>query len=65
MEIALFGRIIKNLSYGEALYILNEDNYNKTLVGFREGFMKLSNEDLVVNGQFKESYIANEKKSMI
>ena len=52
LEIALFGRVIKKLTYKEALYILNENNYNKSLEEFRKGFMELSYQDLVIKGQF-------------
>ena len=62
MEIALFGRIIKYLSYGEALYILNQENYKKSLDEFRKGFMELSYEDLVIKGQFSDYNLGNETK---
>ena len=62
LEIALFGRVIKELSYGEVLYILNEDNYKKSLDDFRNGFMKLSNTDLRVKGQFKGLNLDNDSK---
>ena len=52
LEIALFGRVIEKLTYKEALYILNENNYNKSLEEFRKGFMELSYQDLVIKGQF-------------
>ena len=62
LEIALFGRIIKNLSYGEALYILNEDNYKKSLEEFRKGFMELSSKDLYLKGQFDYLNLKNESE---
>ena len=62
MELALFGRVIKNLSYGEALYILNLDNYNKSLEDFRDGFLKLNKKDLIIKGPFKDFNLENESK---
>ena len=62
LELALFGRIIKKLSYGEVLYILNENNYNKSLEDFKKGFMQLSDQDLKINGLFADLYVNNEKK---
>ena len=54
IELALFGRVIKNLSYGEVLYILNKDNYSKSLNDFRNGFMELSQKDLDIKGPFND-----------
>ena len=62
MELALFGRVIKKLSYGEVLYILNENNYNKSLEDFKNGFIKLSEKDLIIKGQFTEFNLIDEKK---
>ena len=62
LEIALFGRIIKNISYGETLYILNEDNYEKSLEEFKKGFMKLSCEDLYMKGQFEYLNLGNKSE---
>ena len=59
MEIALYGRIIKKFSLGEALYVLNEKNYEKSLEDFRKGFMELSDLDLIMNGEFKNSNLEN------
>lgn len=59
LELLLFGRIIKELSYGEVLYILNEKNYSKSLEDFRKGFKELKNEDLIIEGEFKNFNINN------
>ena len=53
LELLLFDKIIKNLTYGEALYILNEKNYSKSLEEFRKGFKKHKDEDLIIEGDFK------------
>ena len=54
LELLLFGREIKDLTYGEALYILNEKNYYKSLEEFRKGFNELKEEDLIMEGEFKD-----------
>ena len=38
MEFALYGRIIETLNIQQALYIMNENNYNKTFLEFQEWF---------------------------
>ena len=54
----LFGRTIEKLTLSEAIYILNQKNYDKTLEQFKEGFLKLKNlenmDDLEANGVFKD-----------
>ena len=62
MEIALFGRVIKKFSLGEALYVLNAKNYEKSLEDFRKGFMELSDLDLTMNGEFKNSNLEDKDK---
>ena len=54
MELILFGKGINQLSYEEVLYILNEDNYKKSLEDFRKGFSRLNDKDLTINGPFKD-----------
>jgi hypothetical protein len=63
MELILFGKVIKKLSYEEVLYILNEDNYKKSLENFRKGFSELNNKDLNINGPFKDFNILDNSKS--
>jgi len=53
IEMALFGKIIKNLKYKEALYILNMNNYSKFLNEFRNGFESLKKDDLTIKGPFE------------
>ena len=38
----------------QALYILNESNYNKTINEFNEDFNKLKDDDLKIEGVFHE-----------
>ena len=54
LELLLFGKEIKDLTYGEALYILKEKNYYKSLEEFRKGFNELKEEDLIMEGEFKD-----------
>ena len=54
IEMALFGKIIKTLTYEEALYILNIDNYKKSLDEFRTGFRIRKDDDLIINGPFED-----------
>ena len=63
MELILFGKVIKHLSYEEVLYILNEDNYNKSLEDFRKGFSRLNDKDLTINGPFKDFNILEDSIS--
>lgn len=53
VELALFGRILEEINLEQALYILNEKNYNKTYLQFQEGFNKIKIDDLKVDGIFK------------
>ncbi len=58
IEMLLFGRTIEKLTLSEAMYILNQKNYDKTLEQFKEGFIKVKNlenmDDLEANGVFKD-----------
>ena len=53
VEIALFGKIIKKLTLEECLYILNVNNYQKSLEDYRIGFESLKRNDLEINGPFE------------
>ena len=63
MELILFGKGINQLSYEEVLYILNEDNYKKSLEDFRKGFSRLNDKDLTINGPFKDFNILEDSIS--
>ena len=54
LEYLLFNREIKQLNLREILYILNEKNYEKSLIDFREGFEKLELKDLKIEGTFSK-----------
>ena len=54
MERILFGNILNSLNYKQALYILNETNYNKSLKEFQADFIKLKKKDIKLDGIFSE-----------
>ena len=54
IDLALFGRILKNINLQQVLYILNEKNYDKTYLDFQYDFNNIKSEDLEVEGVFKE-----------
>ena len=52
LELILFDKIFDEMHLDEALFILNEDNYDKPLTKFKEDFKKLKSEDLKIQGEF-------------
>lgn len=56
IEYALYGRILETLNFQQALYIMNEDNYDKSYLEFQEGFNNIKKEDLIVKGAFEEIF---------
>ena len=54
IERVLFGRVMNELTLRQALYILNEKNYSKSLNQFREEFLALTKEDCECQGIFEE-----------
>ena len=59
LEYLLFNKVLQQINLEEILYILNEKNYEKSLIDFREGFEKLEKKDLIIEGIFSyyNSYI--------
>ena len=53
--------MIQNLTLGEALYILNAKNYQKSFEEFKNGFIKLSYKDMVIEGQFSNLNFLDKK----
>ena len=51
-ELLLFEQKLKKINLVQALYLLNENNYNKTLYEFSQGFLKPSTQDLNIVGEF-------------
>jgi uncharacterized protein YdcH (DUF465 family) len=54
IERVLFGRVMNELSLRQALYILNERNYSKSLNQYREEFLALKKKDCECHGLFEE-----------
>ena len=74
LEIILFGKKINNISLKEALYILNEENYKKSIIKFKEDFQNLYSrneniDDCKIKGVFSHyvvpDNILNVKKDLI
>ena len=62
LELILFGKAIDKLTLGEALYVLNLNNYEKSLEEFRKGFLELNDKDLIIKGPFEDFNIENISK---
>ena len=59
MEKLLFGKIIESINIIEALYILDENNYNKDIYQFKKDFenlteIKVKKEHFTIIGEFSE-----------
>ena len=54
VDLALFGKVLKKVNLEQALYLLNEKNYEKTYLDFQYDFNNIKEEDLIVEGVFKE-----------
>ena len=52
LELLLYDKIFKEINLEEALFILNEKNYDKSLADFKGDFKKLEAKDLKINGVF-------------
>ena len=59
IEILLFGKKVEKINLKETLYILNEENYKKSIIKFKEDFQKLNSEkenknDIIIKGEFQD-----------
>ena len=61
IEALLFGNRIRTINLKQILYLLNENNLNKGIIEFKNGFQLLKDEDLNVQGEF--NYLNNIKNS--
>ena len=52
LELLLFDKTFNEIYLNEALFILNEANYEKPLIQFKEDFKKLNPKDLKIQGVF-------------
>jgi len=53
IEYFLFGEIVSSLKINQIRYILNENNFNKGVIEFKDGFKNLKEEDLIIHGEFE------------
>lgn len=60
LEMLLFNRVIRRLNLAEAMYLLNEKNYQKNLDEFREGLSRIDKEFKIEDLKFEEDCIFNE-----
>jgi len=51
-EFLLFGQKLKTINLIQAIYLLNEKNYEKSLSDFRQDFLSPKEEDLFIQGEF-------------
>ena len=54
LELLLFDKIFFELHLDEVFYILDEDNYDKSLIQFKEDFKNLDSKTLKIHGVFSE-----------
>ena len=54
LELLLFNKEIKNITLGDALFLLNENNYDKSLGDFVTSFEKKDYNDLNICGVFSD-----------
>ena len=54
VDLALYGQILDQINFSQALYILNEENYKKTYLDFQFGFNNINIDDLKITGVFKK-----------
>ena len=52
IDYALYGRVLKFINLKQALYLMNEANYDKTFLEFQKGFNNIQDEDLKLKGEF-------------
>ena len=54
LEFLLFGKELKTITLEEALFILNEKNYEKSISEFINCFKNIDKSDLIIEGVFKD-----------
>ena len=52
IEILLFGENITSINIKQVMYLLNEQNFSKGILEFRNGFKELKSEELGIEGEF-------------
>ena len=54
LELLLFNKEIKSITLADALFLLNEKNYDKSLYDFIDSFENKKHEDLIIEGVFND-----------
>ena len=54
IEILMFGSQVTSINIKQALYILNQKNYDKGIMEFQKGFIELNDCDLDITGEFAD-----------
>lgn len=54
LELLLFNKTFDSINLGEALFILNEENYDKSLIEFKTAFESKNYNDLTIKGVFEK-----------
>lgn len=54
IDLALYGKKLDKINLEQALYLLNEKNYEKNYIEFQYDINNIKQEDLIVEGEFKE-----------
>ena len=60
MELILFGDEINDINLEQTIYILDEENYDKTEKQFQKEYINIKNEkELYINGKYYSSFNIN------
>ena len=54
LELLLFNKEIKSITLADALFLLNEKNYDRSLYDFIDSFENKKHEDLIIEGVFND-----------
>ena len=54
IETLMFGSEVGSINIRQAIYILNEKNYDKGIIEFQKGFIELNELDLDIKGEFED-----------
>lgn len=65
IELLLFGRIITELTFQEAIFILDINNYKRTIDQFRNDFLKINNKEKNINNNGNNKENINNEDNVI
>ena len=52
MELILFGKEINDISLEEAIFLLDDENYDKNHILFQKDFNNIKDKELKINGSY-------------